>query len=621
MFLPRLEDDQNTRELISAFYGYNHNYRIRSGEFYDMENLSSDNFPLFSPRGIRTKVKESAGTIRGLLLTSGETGADLAWLENAQVTENEQTIDKVIMHIGSRDYDLTDMMDPADTSEQQLLRFGAYILIFPAGVYVNVFTTETGTMGDTVTVAAGEEITYTLCDSEGSPYQNISVRPTPPANPSDGDYWLCTDASQKGLYMWQATLSMWQPVPTTYIKVHIPGPDLTQRFAVGDSINLNGHLSDINDGSIIQAIGEDYVVVIGLMNRVTDSDVSDASAPLTISRKIPQMDYVCVSKNRVWGCYYGRNADREMVNEIYASKLGDFKNWYSYEGLSTDSYALSLGEDGFFTGCISYQGYPTFFKENHILRIFGSSPAEYQLSSLNARGVQRGSYRSLAVLNEMLIYKSATDICVFDGSTPTSISEALGRDTVYYDGVAGATLDKYYISVVNALDHAFNFVYDMAHGIWEREDSNIRVEHFSASENGQVYAATHEDIYGIGSKDNWIFSPTEERPESEKYVSWFAETGDLGLDTPVYKKLKRLTIRAFVPHRSEIQIYVSYEDRPYDELVVLRGNATITTQSIPIKAFRADHFKLRFVGHGDVRIYSIAMTYEENGEENGEYRI
>ena len=39
----------------------------------------------------------------------------------------------------------------------------------------------------------------------------------------------------------------------------------------------------------------------------------------------------------------------EAVNEIYASKLGDFRNWRCFEGLSTDSYAAARGSDGAFT--------------------------------------------------------------------------------------------------------------------------------------------------------------------------------------------------------------------------------------------------------------------------------
>ena len=63
--------------------------------------------------------------------------------------------------------------------------------------------------------------------------------------------------------------------------------------------------------------------------------------------------------NRLWGCKYGL-VDGETVNEIYASKLGDFKNWNCFAGLSTDSYAAARGSDGPFTGAADYLGQPRF---------------------------------------------------------------------------------------------------------------------------------------------------------------------------------------------------------------------------------------------------------------------
>lgn len=50
MYYQTIEDDNNTREMISAWKGYNHNYVIDDGEFYDMENLSTDNYPVLTPR-------------------------------------------------------------------------------------------------------------------------------------------------------------------------------------------------------------------------------------------------------------------------------------------------------------------------------------------------------------------------------------------------------------------------------------------------------------------------------------------------------------------------------------------------------------------------------------------
>ena len=50
MKLPMLNELETTRDLIDVFKGYNHNLRIGEGEFYNMKNLSSDYYPVLSPR-------------------------------------------------------------------------------------------------------------------------------------------------------------------------------------------------------------------------------------------------------------------------------------------------------------------------------------------------------------------------------------------------------------------------------------------------------------------------------------------------------------------------------------------------------------------------------------------
>ena len=50
MRLPILDELPTTREMIDVFGGYNHNLRIGEGEFYDMKNLTSSDYPVLSPR-------------------------------------------------------------------------------------------------------------------------------------------------------------------------------------------------------------------------------------------------------------------------------------------------------------------------------------------------------------------------------------------------------------------------------------------------------------------------------------------------------------------------------------------------------------------------------------------
>lgn len=655
MFLPTIEDDNNSRSAITTWLGYNHNYNTNDGEFYDMENMSSDRYPLLSPRKTRPLLVSTAAEydarVDAIRLTNtvvdsdaqpasgdywNDTANDIlyhyvnsAWVETDHkkvirgllLTDNKVAyLADDILHYNEHEYNMSAYMSAAGLkTDQQLLRFGSYILIFPEGAYINISdTTDIGRISTSYSAGTGATITYQMTDSAGASLQNVVASDTAPTSPANGDYWLCTATGAEGLNIWDSSKSMWTAVATSYIKISIPGATLKSLFDVGDTVTLNSSIADINSGSVIQAMGNDYILVIGLIaNGVSKTDVTDSLWTLTITRKLPKLDYVCVDDNRVWGCYYGDDGNGGIVNEIYASKLGDFKNWYSYQGVSTDSYAISLGTDGGWTGCISYGGYPTFFKENSIMRIFGSQPSAYQLSTTNCRGVQKGSSKSLAIVREYLIYKSPQDIVVYDGSTPTGISGALGNDARYYDAVGGGCLDKYYVSMQDTLGKHVFLIYDMSHGIWEKE-SSIKANCFTTAENGQAYVASSDELYGVGANDNSMYlNPLV----GEEYVSWYAETGDMGLDVIGYKTISRITVRASVPIGANIEVQISYDDGAYQTLQSITGNGTLLSYTMGIPAVRCDHYRVKLVGHGDVRVYSLAINAEERSEENGEYNL
>lgn len=122
------------------------------------------------------------------------------------------------------------------------------------------------------------------------------------------------------------------------------------------------------------------------------------------------------------------------------SKLGDFKNWNCFAGLSTDSYAAARGSDGPFTGCGGLSGQPDFLQGGlsgaGVSERVGRAPDRDDACS----GVRRGDWRSVQVVDGKLYYHSAGGVCVFDGSLPVVVSQVLG-DERYTDAAAGTLTD------------------------------------------------------------------------------------------------------------------------------------------------------------------------------------
>ena len=101
------------------------------------------------------------------------------------------------------------------------------------------------------------------------------------------------------------------------------------RFLDAQYVELDGVENKFVNGIFgVWGRGDDYIVVTGIIDTVAIQKADQGA--VTVARKMPNMDYIVESENRLWGCRYGDSIDGQIVNEIYACKLGDFKNWQCF---------------------------------------------------------------------------------------------------------------------------------------------------------------------------------------------------------------------------------------------------------------------------------------------------
>ena len=83
MYSTYFNSPRESRCVLSEFYGVNHRARISDGEFADMQNMSSDHFPLLSPRAPRTlaqsAVMDTDGGEQNLNGLLGDVGFAAVW--------------------------------------------------------------------------------------------------------------------------------------------------------------------------------------------------------------------------------------------------------------------------------------------------------------------------------------------------------------------------------------------------------------------------------------------------------------------------------------------------------------------------------------------------------------
>jgi hypothetical protein len=242
-------------------------------------------------------------------------------------------------------------------------------------------------------------------------------------------------------------------------------------------------------------------------------------------------------------------------------------------------------------------------------KVYGNYPSNYQVQTTACRGVQKGCSESIATVNEVLYYKARSGVVAYDGSLPQEISAALG-DEVYDKAAAGYLGNKYYISMRDRKRQYHLFVYDTKKGIWHRED-NAEVIAFCNC-RGNLYFIHYGDDHGqtqIKSVRPEMLSSDTDNAEPEAVV-WEAVTGVIGTDSPDKKYVSRLDVRMKLVPGAVVSFYAEYDSIGEWEYLFTMTGKDLRSFPVPVKPKRCDHLRLKIVGEGEAKIYSICKTVE-----------
>lgn len=562
-----------SRDTLDTFGGLDMRERIERASFADMRNLSSLSYPLLAPRRRRGKLRMMQNQHPGGLI-----GKDtLCFIDNGElyIDQTKKTLSGVTISSG----------------QKQLVGMGAYICIFPDGIFFNTEDdSDYGYMAAEMKIDAGtgSGISYMLCSRDGESL-SATASATAPEEPEDGQYWIDTSGDTDTLKRYSAIYKDWTDIASSYIKISASGID--DGITAGDGITISGSsVPELNSSFVVTETGEDCIIVPGVLREVS----TQRQGTLTLARKLPQMDYVCECGNRLWGCKYG-TVDGETVNVLYASALGDFKNWNRFEGAAGDSWWASRGSDGAWTGCANYLGHPTFFKENCIEVIYPSESGAHRVvtTEVGGLGVARGSAASLAMVGSVLYYLSPSGVCAYTGTLPQVVSAAFGTEH-FSHGVAGELIGRYYLSAMNSAGEWRMLVYDTSRLIWHIEDET----------QATAFARVGNELYFTDAAGN-LWTVTGSSGAKEAPLTWYAESGVIGYYTPDRKYLSRFNIRAEIDIGERLEVWLCYDGDPE---WVFAGSVTgngMRTYTLAVPPRRCDHMRMRIVGEGDCRVWQI----------------
>lgn len=594
---PILKAKAAGREMLDTFKGYNRNLRIGEGEFRDMENLSSDGYPVLSVRKKRS-VYDKRGEINAMAFVSGE---GLFYTAGGSLYTPDGEIEK--------------LYQPEEQWRQQLVQMGRHLILFPEMRWVDTYLDNPEGIyqhGDLNALweTDSEKVTFELCREDGAVYRGAVASDTQPQEPEDKDLWIDTSGKPHSLKQYSKAMEQWVSITSTYIRISADDLDITA-LRQYDGVTISGikneKLQDLNASAVILAMGQgeghtNYIVVSGIIDETIVQDCGVEGA-ISIERKAPMMDFVVEAGNRLWGCRYGTNHAGEFVNEIYASKLGDYKNWNCFMGIATDSWAASVGSPGPFTGVANIGGNPVFYKENVKHKVWISDSGAHQIATTPCKGIQWGSDRSVSYIGGAAIYKSQRGFCIDDGGLPEELEDTIDAGK-YSSAVGCVRKDKYYVSMRDEKGAYHLFVYDFTKKLWHRED-NLHAIAMCAGGDALYAADYREEILDLLGREGAV---------DTKPVRWMAETGEIGLESPDRKYISRLDLRLSMEVGAELTVYAQYDREPeWVALGSIRGTS-LNSFSLPVRPRRCDHLRLRLEGEGDVKLYSITKTYMKGSD-------
>ena len=613
MLLTNQTGVKNTRDLLRAFGGLNETYGCTEAEYSGGMNFSARDFPALSTRLPRRRLQELAGLngmyhLNGLLTVCGQ---DLVY------TPDEAPAQPVTVKNAVAD------------SRKTMVGIGTKILIFPDKVALDTADGSAAPLG-AAWEAGSLSVSFAPCDASGNTYEVKDKGTKEPEHPQDGQLFLKLNepdkpySAENTLEVYSEASGNWTVIPLDYCLVTAEG--IGAEFRVWDTVTLTGtgaeqagQWAGLDGDRIVYGVTETTLRLradpggehfygrlvhngssaVWVSMDGTQREEYFPAEGVKVERRVPDLEYLTECDNRVWGCSSSENV-------IYACKLGDPTNWFSYRGIAADSYAVTVGSDGPFTGAATCMGYALFFKENTLHKLYGSKPSDFQLSSLRCRGVAKGAARSLCVINETLYYLSPDGVMAWDGSIPTKVSTALdpARLRNVKSALGGALDGRYYLHLVRGSGEAQAvrlLVYDTERGLWQEEDV---CSYEMAGSGGQLYLWDGKAIWAADAdrEESW-----QQAGGIEDGVSFELVSGDIGLDSPEELYLSRLTLRLEAEVKSRIEVAVSYDSGAWETLAQLTADGR-RCFDVPLVPRRCGSLRLRLKGRGQLTLRSLTRT-------------
>lgn len=318
---------------------------------------------------------------------------------------------------------------------------------------------------------------------------------------------------------------------------------------------------------------------------------------------VPDMDYVCVHNNRIWGV---------KGNFIYASASGwamgaaseaEIQGWvpvYDAQGYPNDLGAcwFEVASEGSFSGISSWDDKIVALKKHCHHEITGTYPSNFALSTVSKCGT--AAHSSIQEVDGRLIFVSDSGVLTYGGSFENNISRNLNEDfgtaEIYSAGSDGI---RYYLSgKFNGIDKLY--VYDTFVGVWTEEDP-LSVVQFAKGDGCLLALCFDGSILRMRSA------------ESEEDISWSFSFSDYADSIFNESKVTKMILKIKGEADASLKVEMSVESKPFETLKECTFDGGFM-QTIKCDMKRGTEHIFLISGKGKVDIYGYQFVAQSGGE-------
>ncbi len=606
---------QSDRQLLRIFGGINETYGCSEAEWESAMNFSSRGFPALQTR-LPRKEWESSMQVGGMYHLNGLVVATRKEIDYYPTDTPDQV----------RRYP-----DKLTLGEKIMVGMGSKVIIFPDKVS---FDTTTGTV-ETLEKAwdgTGKNVMVCPCTAEGVTCEVERYGKTEPTDPKPGEKFLkVKDETNPWKYdgvveVYDKEAKSWKELVMDHCLVTTTSEkDMIGIFEAEDVVELKNfdtpdQWKELDGYREVKKSWRNSIVVsatpagwdyygtltvnetggkwVSADGKVRKERTLKTTKPVQMKRTVPDLDFVTENNNRLWGC-------NRKENTIYASALGDPKNWYRYQGTAADSYTVNVGSDGHFTGAAGCMGYVLFFKENCIHRLYGTKPSDYQMASMQCRGVAENGGGSTCVVNQTLYYLADGGVMAWDGGVPVRVSASLDenrlRDVDWCS--SGQENGKLHLAMgwKNGLRRML--VYDTERGLWHEETDPPRKV---LGTGGMLYLWNDET--GVMWTEEPELTVTAAGTVKLEQMESEAVSGDIGMGLAEDKYFNRVTLRVDALGQSVLEVAVSYDGGVWETAGRCVVEESYQRINLPLVPRRYDTLRLRLKVQGQLTVRSIALS-------------